>query len=276
MRSANDRVTPDHLYCGRAYKEAREASNLLKAELCVVSAGHGIVRQDQAIAPYGLTVAAGKRDSVQSKVIDTEWSVTKWWQALGEHSSANVSLSDYIGELAPDLLLISLSENYAKLLGEELSGLDEGCVQKIRVFGVGLASHLPESIEPCLMPYDVRLNGPDSPISGTMSDFSTRALHHYAMSFEHGNIEGRSLGDDQRCIAKELEAWSPPETPVRNKMSDSDVVNFILENWGATNGRSGASLRRLRDSGNACEQGRFKDLFKIAAADRVESEKGTA
>lgn len=276
VRSANDRVTPDQLYCGRAYKEARNASNLLEAELCVVSAGHGIIRQDQAIPSYGLTVASGKRDSVQAKITDADWSSAKWWQALGEFSSASVSLSDYFRDAAADLVLIALSENYAKLLAEELAGLDEDCVQRMRVFGAGLASHLPENIEPCLMPYDVRLNGKDSPIRGTMSDFPTRALHHYAKGLGCGQIEGRSLGDDKRSIANELEAWSVPEIPVRRKMSDEDVIGFVLENWEATNGRSGASLRLLRDSGNACEQSRFKDLFKLAAADRFQSEQGAA
>jgi hypothetical protein len=276
VRSANDRVTPDQLYCGRAYKEARGASNLLGSELCVVSAGHGLVRQDQAIAPYGLTVASGKQDSVQGKFTDTDWSVANWWRALGEHSSAAVSLSEFFQELAADLILIALSKNYAKLLGGELAGLDQDCVQKIRVFGAGLASHVPENIEPCLMQYDVRLNGPDSPIRGTMSDFPTRALHFYAMSLEQGQIEGRSLADDKRSIAKGLETWSAPEIPVRKKMSDDDVINFVLENWDATNGRSGASLRLLRDSGNACEQSRFKDLFKLAAEGRFKSERGAA
>jgi len=276
VRSANDRVTPDHLYCGRAYKEARDASNLLGSELCIVSAGHGIVRHDQAIPSYSLTVAPGKRDSVQGKITDTDWSVARWWQTLGEHSSAAVSLSEYFRDVGPDLVLISLSENYAKLLGEELAGLDEGCAQKLRVFGAGLASHLPQNIEPCLMPYDVRLNGPESPLRGTMSDFPTRALHHYAMSLECGRTKGRSLADDRRFIAEELEAWSAPEIPVRKKMSDDDVFNFVLENWDVTNGRSGASLRLLRDSGNACEQSRFKDLFKLAAEDRFKSKKGAA
>ena len=87
---------------------------------------------------------------------------------------------------------------------------------------------------------------------------------------------GVSLDDDKRFIAKELEAWSVPETPVRKKLSDDDVISFVLQNWGATNGRSGASLRFLRDSGNACEQSRFKDLFKMAAANRFQSEKGGA
>lgn len=276
VRSANNRVKPDQLYCGRAFKEARDASTLLGAKLCVVSAGHGIIRQDQSIPPYGLTVASGKRDSVQAKITDSAWSSARWWQALGEYSTASVSLSDCFRDTSAELVLIALSKNYAKLLAEELAILDEDSVQRIRVFGAGLASHVPKNIEPCLMPYDVRLNGRDSPTRGTMSDFPTRALHHYAMRLECGQIEGRSLRDDKRSIANELEAWSVPEIPVRKKMSDADVVSFVLENWEATNGRSGASLRLLRESGNACEQSRFKDLFKLAVSDRFQPGKGAA
>lgn len=274
VRSANDRVSPDRLYCGRAYKEARSASDLLEAELTVVSAGHGLVRPDDTIAAYGLTVAPGKRDSVQAKIIDADWNVTKWWQGLGEYTPAAVSLSSYFREVAADLVLIALSENYAKLLGEELAGLDEERAQSIRVFGAGLASYLPQHLQPCLMPYDVRLNGLDSPIRGTMSDFATRALHHYARGLKDGQIMGCSRDDDRRSISNTLQNWSIPEIPVRRKMSDDDVISFVLENWNATKGRSGASLRLLRDSGNACEQSRFKDLFKLAEAERTKPKKG--
>ena len=179
-------------------------------------------------------------------------------------------------EIAADLVLIALSENYAKLLREELAGLDEDCIQKVRVFGAGLGQHLPDNLKTSLMPYDARLNGPESSIRGTMSDFPTRALHHYAMGLSEGWVRGQSHVKDRADIEEVLSAWSEPEIPVRRKLSDDEVVSFVLENWEKTEGRSGASLRLLRDSGNACEQSRFKDLFKLAAADRAKTKEEAA
>ncbi len=276
VQGSHERLKPDQLYCGRAYSEARLASNALGAELAVVSAGHGIVRSDQEIPAYGLTVAPGKPDSVQDKVEESQWSSAKWWRALGDCSPASVGLSDYFLRTSADLILISLSENYANLLFDELSDLDDSIVDKIRIFGAGLHPHLPTNVKSSLMPYDVRLNGPDSPIRGTMSDFPTRALHHFAQGLKQGWIGGQTSSKDRCDIENLLRKWAPAEIPVRKKMTDGEVVNFILQNWERTKGRSGASLRLLRDSGNACEQSRFKDLFKLANAEREKSEVGAA
>ncbi len=272
--SSNARSNPDELYCGRAYREARVASNLLGAELVVISAGHGLVRQGQKIPAYGLTAATGKTDSVQKKVTTSDWSGAGWWRALGENTSSIVSLSDLFLEVAPELVLISLSESYANLLCEQLAFLDETFVQRLRIFGMGLSSHLPANVVSSLMPYDGRLNGPDSPISGTMSDFSSRALHHYAQSLDGGLLSGRAASDDRLALEGVMDVWSMPATPVRKKMTDDEVIGFIQDNWGKTRGRSGASLRLLRDSGNACEQGRFKNLFMLAVAGLINAQEG--
>ncbi|WP_236544532.1 hypothetical protein [Roseovarius atlanticus] len=252
------------------------AADLIGAELAILSAGHGIVRENQEIAAYGLTVAPGKSDSIQSKIRDEAWSSAKWWRALGDYAAASISLSEYFEQASADLVLIALSENYATLLSSELASLDEESAQKMRVFGAGLAKHLPANIQHCLMPYDARLNGPQSPINGTMTDFPTRALHHFAMALHEGRLCGRSSAEDRCQVEEMLKGWSAPVIPVRKKMSDQEVISFVLKNWGKTDGRSGATLRLLRDSGNACEQTRFKDLFKHAAASRVKSEVGAA
>ncbi len=273
---ASDRAKPDDLYCGRAYREGRLAADLIGAELAILSAGHGIVREYQEIAAYGLTVAPGKADSIQCKIPDEEWSSAKWWRALGDYAAASISLSEFFGQSAADLVLVALSENYAKLLSSELAGLDEQFARKMRVFGAGLAKHLPANIEPRLMPYDARLNGPQSPIKGTMTDFPTRALHHFANALHEGLLRGRSSAEDRCQVDEMLKGWTAPAIPVRKKMSDQEVISFVLDNWEKTEGRSGASLRLLRDSGNACEQSRFKDLFKLAAADRAKSKEEAA
>ena len=274
VRAANERFEPDQLYCGRAYKEGRQAADLLGADLAIVSAGHGIVPQGERIPSYGLTVAAGKQDSIPTKVQEAEWSTASWWQAIGEHLRATVRLSEFFELVSADLVLIALSENYANLLASELAQLSDFWVKRIRVFGAGLEPHLPSKVRPCLMPYDVRLNGPESPIRGTMSDFPTRALHHYALGLKGGLLSGHSCAEDRCGVEEILHTWSVPEIPVRKKLSDQEVINFVLENWEKTKGRSGVSLRLLRDSGNACEQGRFKDLFKRAAAGRLKPEVG--
>jgi hypothetical protein len=70
--------------------------------------------------------------------------------------------------------------------------------------------------------------------------------------------------------------WRSPNTQLRERMTDKEVVNFILEHWKETRGRSGVSLRLLRDSGHACEQSRFRDLFREASSIRNQVGRSTA
>jgi hypothetical protein len=67
-----------------------------------------------------------------------------------------------------------------------------------------------------------------------------------------------------------LEPIEVRDRPDRTRMSDEDLVSIIVSEWEAVGGRSGAMLSRLRrDLNLACEQGRFKALFKRAAAARM-------
>jgi hypothetical protein len=73
-----------------------------------------------------------------------------------------------------------------------------------------------------------------------------------------------------------MSTWRAPNIPLRERLTDEEVVHFILEHWEETAGRSGVSLRLLRDSGLACEQSRFRDLFRRAGGLRDEEERSAA
>lgn len=262
----------DHsmVYCGRAYLEAAKAAKILSSELVVISAGLGLVRQDHPIPSYSLTVAPSGEDAVLRKITEGQSGPGVWWRALRESRTASFGVNDLLRESSDVLVLISLSASYAKLIGEELSAVSDKDVGRLRIFGAGINEHLPRRLSSSVMPYDMRLNGPNSPITGTMSDFSSRALRHYADCLASGMIDGASPQNDGAVLSDVMKNWERPEIPVRMRMTDEKVVDFILDNWSATGGRSGVSLRLLRDSGHACEQGRFRDLFKVAKERRLE------
>lgn len=271
----NERVTPDRLYCGRAYKEAQEASQKLSAELCIISAGHGVVREHEEIAPYSLTVSVSKEDSISSRVAVAEgtWSACAWWKLLCEKRPASLSLRALLANQQPDLVMLALSENYARMVYEDLAETDPKLIRNLRIFGAGISHHLPEKLADAVMPYDARFNGNDTPRPGTMTDFASRAIHHFTDCLNAGVIGGCDPVSDREGLAELMDSWAWPEVPRRARMTDEEVIAFVLEKWTETRGRSGATLRLLRDSGNACEQGRFKDLFKQAASMRHASQR---
>jgi hypothetical protein len=272
VKNATELAKPDQVYCGRAFKEARNAASLLQAPLYIVSAGLGLVEEDRNIPAYGLTVSTGKPDSISEKITDRDWLPSLWWKALGTQETIDTDISGLVSQSTPSLVLMALSESYAKLIHDDLAALDEASMQRFRIFGLGLANHLPEGLAPNIMPYDARFNGAHSPLRGTLSDFGSRAIHHYSQCFLGGIVDGANAASDRDALLLLMSGWSEPTIPRRERITDDHVIAFILENWATTGGRSGESLRFLRRSGLACEQGRFKKLFYRAKSVRDQDE----
>ena len=263
------------IYCGRAFREAAQAVKLLSAEFAVISAGLGLVRYDSLIPSYSLTVAPGNQDSITKKVSCGRSNPAAWWEVLKASSKQIIGLDELVRETKPSLVLLSLSANYAKLVFNDLEKLSDDEAKGFRIFGLGITEHLPSNLAGSVMPYDARLNGPDSPSKGTMSDFGSRALHQFTKCLDQGSVQARNVDEDRAALLNMMHQWRSPETPKREPMRDDDVVRFILDNWDTTGGRSGVSLRLLRDNGYACDQGRFRDLFRSAREERERCAEGT-
>ena len=257
---------PKEVYSGRAFREGLQAAEIVNADLVVISAGLGLVEQGQQIPAYGLTVARGKPDSVEGKVARPDWSPADWWDALRAQFDHGPSLKERIEESEAPIVLMSLSENYGRMVGRELEGLGKPHVARLRIFGSNIARHLPGNVVEAVMPYDRSLDGPDSPIPGTLSDFGARALHHYCQCLKRGKISGENAQQDRESLANLMSSWAMPIAHQRKKLSDSEILSFILEQWSTTGGRSQATHRLLRENGFACEQSRFKGLFHQARA----------
>ena len=268
MSCAAPRWSPDRLYCGRSFCEGRSAARCLDANLYVISAGYGFVSPGDKVAPYCLTVVSDHVDFVGRKISATQWSPNAWWRALGANTDVNTSLRTILEKEKPDLILMALSISYAHLIVDELRDLTSEFKTRLRVFCVGETSGVLSIIENNVMPYDNRFDGPDSPIRGTKSDFSCRALHHYAQCLRDGLIQGESLAEDKVELASVMADWKSPEKQSRKRQTDEEIMAFISDIWDKTSGRSSISLRQLRDSGRSCEQGRFSKLFRKVALQR--------
>ena len=114
---------------------------------------------------------------------------------LGENTPAETDLCALLAQRKPDLILMSLSAGYAHLIADEFRVLAPDQKPRLRIFCAGANSQVPPAVADNIMPYDTRLDGPDSPIRGTMSDFSGRALHHYARCVRDGIINGMNLAE---------------------------------------------------------------------------------
>ena len=251
------------LYGGRGFKEARSAAERLNARLLIASGGLGLIEGSASIPPYACTIIPGTPDSVGSRIEGT-FSVSGWWSALAMQSGWRVALDDVVrGETG--LILAALSDGYIEMIAGDLLALSVSVRSRLRLFTRAPIERVPVHLAPFVMPYDVRLDGPDSPIRGTISDFAGRALHHFAE---------RILVREERCsaaahqaqVAEALSDWRVPEKINRARLDDAGILALLRTHQGDP---AGMSLARLRGEFKiACEQRRYSKVTHTVRSEK--------
>jgi len=268
VESDYNKKISESVYNGRSFSEALKAKEILNANFYIISAGLGLISSDHLIPAYNLTVSRGSPDCVLSKISCNQHGPSEWWKALQRHKKNSLSISECFNCSNSDVILLVLSANYAQLIYSELVKLKSEAIKKIRIFGFNIERYLPNCLQENVLPYDLRFNGPDSPLRGTQSDFGSRCLHHFSQCLSKGKIGGTLLSDDKLKVQSIITGWRYPNKTINEKKSDVEIGEFILINWTVTMGRKSKMLKLLRSSGFACEQSRFKHLFDGVAKNR--------
>lgn len=248
------------VYCGRSFQEARAAAAAIDAKLIIVSAGLGLVEASTPIPAYGCTVLVGADDGIQSRV-DGTFSIASWWRALSSSSHLSRSLEDLMhGQSGP--LLVALSEAYIEMLAPELIALPSDDLARVRIFTASPAARMPDALRPFRMPYDDRLDGPDSPCRGTLNDFASRALAHF-VGLGRGTVPQASLDTDVEAVRSAIASWRGAQKFDRARHDDDAMLKLIAEHWESAGGSASRLLRYFRDELEiACEQSRFAALAR--------------
>ena len=246
------------IYGGRSFREARIAADLLDAQMMVVSAGLGLISAEARVPPYACTVLISSPDSIVARVVG-DYSVAEWWRSLGEASPFSQSLQQAALE-TDGLICAALSDAYIDMIAAELCALSDDLLTRLRLFTRAPLSRVPPVLRSFVMPYDDRLDGPDSLVRGTRGDFAGRALHHFAQFIVHKN-DNRSSSEHSEAVLAAIAGWRMPTRFDRRRLEDSALLELLREHWQAEQGSTARLLRRFRDHlGVACEQGRFASL----------------
>lgn len=245
-----NQVAPGDLYCGRGYGEALSAAQRFGADLYTISAGFGLLQSDHMIPPYNFTFTDLAKLKEPPAI---------WWEAINQARQTQDILTERLMDDSLDLAFLSVSTSYMKLIERELSNLPEKALKKVRLV---IGYKPPSSLQAHTVLYDSRLDGPDSSIRGTRADFNSRALRHFVENVAL-KTNNHSIANHRKLAEALLKPMRTPSIPKRQKATDDEIRNLIREYWGESGGRSGTSLRILRDkAGVACEQGRFAELFR--------------
>ena len=243
LRNAQPQARVDWLYCGRSFLESTRAAAAINADLKVISAGLAVVDANCRVPSYSLTVIGPDPDNVLSRIRGHS-SHANWWEFIAENSPFGQGVGVQLHRLQMgDVALMALPASYLMMVAKDLLSLSDSLLSKVRIF----AGRVPESLAPRLsalvMPYDERLNGPNSPFRGTSSDFPARAMRHFAEIVFRDKPAG-SLEAHRDAVRTALKDWERPTVLDRRRCSDEELIGLIRQNWEAAEGRSSVMLRK--------------------------------
>lgn len=259
LGSVSERHLATDLYGGRGFREAQKAAESLSASLLIVSAGLGLIRGATSVPAYSCTVIAGMPDSIEPR-IEGSFSVAEWWSALAHRSPFHVAFDDIL-DGDDGLILTALSDGYIEMFASDLLALPLLVRSRLRVFTRAPIRRVPADLVPFVMPYDERLDGPDSPIPGTLSDFAGRAVRHFVDYIL--SVDVHCSAETHRAkVAETLTSWRTPAKFDRVRLDDASILDLLRAH-------AGVSLGRLRGEFKvACEQGRYARLARIVREEK--------
>ena len=265
---AERKVKVRDFYAGRGFLEAKKTVGNNGQRLWVVSAGLGIVNGDWEVPAYDLTISNNSADSITRKInLNKGWE-KNWWSAVESGLEWSKNISSLIKENPYSIFVISLPDFYFSMINEKLKNLSKKDMSRVRIISTPNIRFDAISVAEQIVPYGSGLDGPDSNLKGTKADFYQRAARHF--------VENVLIKDPmapaqthRRLVKGELERMRLPDNPKRQKMSDTEIINLIDQNWENMGGKAEKLLRWLRDEKQvACEQGRFSRMFNKVKEDK--------
>lgn len=261
----------NEMYLGRAFLEARRAHEIAGGELWIISAGLGLVRDDEKIPGYDLTISGGSPNSIRERILDGNFTLAAWWSEINRLRRPKRSVSALLAQNPRQLVLIAASSSYFQLIQQDLLSATDAQLQKVRIIGCESTDNIDDRLRPYVMPYADSLDGEGSPIPGTKADLPQRALYHFASEIAK-KAPKASAEEHSESIRTSLAHVKQQEIPQRQRMSDDEIVSSIIEYWDEAGGKSQEMLKVLRKKkGIACEQSRFGRLFKVAKRSKVQN-----
>jgi hypothetical protein len=260
--SAGVRPAQD-LYAGEHWQVARTLADFTPhrpTSLWVCSAGYGLIPAACAIPPYSATFAPGEPDSVGA----TRTKVQDWWSRLTEWAGPAARQPRSFAEVArrdpSATLVVVLSAAYQRACAKDVLAASESLRDgHLSVVGPpGVCAELSDLVVP--VSQSLR-----HLVGGSMQSLNARSAAHF--------LQVAGPGDDLRTAwlreVADRATRSAPRMPDGRRaglrLSDEEVRRFVQGRLTDSSCTATRLLRELRQSGQSCEQSRFRRLFADVA-----------
>jgi hypothetical protein len=251
----------EDLYQGGYWSVVRELPGLAvrmgwRSKLWIASAGYGIVSSDKQLVSYSATFSSGHEDSVTT--LAEEGAARKWWNyATAAKSGLGVSLATLTKKDPEATILLIASPAYVEAMADDLAVAVRMIRNRGAVFVISSRAPSGAVLSSSWIPSSSALQ---RSLGGALVSLHARVARHLILTTPPRDFRKERLAHMTKKLSEEA---SPvvKRTP-GTQMSDEEVIAFILPRIAADAKASHTRLlRELRDSGQACEQGRFRRLF---------------
>jgi hypothetical protein len=259
--SGSEKVAARDLYCGEHWSvvsrlpdAAREAG--FSPQLWIASAGHGLVSGDSMIASYSATFSPGHPDTTCN---GSERSPDSWWQELAAARRSDIRrISDLAGESSKAHVLVVCSAAYVSGLEADLIKAASEAEGRLLLVSSAYKRTLeaPEPLDAVMLKAEAPLR---QRFGGSLTGLNARLALEILGTIEHGGWEIERL----RRRVRDLIAGCPALPRIRRaECDDAGIEKYIKSALRASPSTWTRLLRSFREEGNACEQSRFRKLFR--------------
>jgi len=238
------------MYTGRGFKSLNARIEGIH-ELFVVSAGLGLVKGIDPIPSYDCTIASGSNASLD-RFCEFKPNLIHWWQSLENSKYASSSIQNLSHKY--DLILVSLTSNYLKMVEEDLKSAN--C--KIILFGSSTNRFDDYADRIIQAPYNSSFDGPESPYPGTKSDFAQRCHADFINRLTHHNNLSRALDS----VREDMSKWAPQKKLNNQKFGDAEISRLIQKHKNDFTTINSMHRFFRHELNVACEQKRFTKLYR--------------
>ena len=263
------------LYAGDHWSIVRELPQIAKSkgfrlQVWICSAGYGLIGLDSVVKPYSASFSGAASDFIGrlSSKDKCQRPLQLWWELLSGWEGPGTAPERSITQVAkayPDSpLIIAISEPYLNALTPDIqwAATQVRSLESLTIVSVGTKSS--SELSEFILPARVELQ---SFLGGARNSLNVRILRQIINESDlfAPNLTTLKNRWSELCLNS-----NEPMGNFRQRINDDEVTSFIRQ--GLTQHPKASHtglLRRLRDSGHACEQSRFADLFRKAKEDNI-------
>lgn len=260
---------PTELYSGGSWKIVRRINSEFSGKLktWVVSAGQGLLDEEEKVPSYAATFASGEPDCVVSGKVSSD-NLTDWWTLLCEWRRANGKVISSLADLAhayPNQpMVVALSADYFKATQTDLLKARATLADPELLILISAGTKPKGPLAENLVPADARF---ENLFGKSRLVLNNKIAALVLREFKPEQMRVQQVAGHLEKMIREL---PPSSYPTRTRGTDLQVSQFLeAKIQSCRHPTYTALLREYRSLGLACEQRRFRELFREAITDKL-------